>query len=206
MRLPRVGHDWATSLSLSLCQHGLGKVQSVFSSCPLPVRHHRHTEGSKGTVCPSGCCCRKHHTFTTPSSQQKLGRWSLNVLTFPNTLKWNLNFSALSISHSRHWWHGIVFFTSRSLLDNTVSTCRTHLNIPPSLTQGWRNQSGSNEQGLLSSCRALASRGSFSCCGAQALGMRASAVVTHRLSCLTTCRITPNQGSDPCPLHWQADT
>ena len=57
-----------------------------------------------------------------------------------------------------------------------------------------------------------------SCCGAWALGMRASVVVAcglqstgsvvvvHGLSCFTACGIFPDQGSNPCPLHWQADS
>lgn len=55
--------------------------------------------------------------------------------------------------------------------------------------------------------------GGFSCCRAQALGHRVSgvacsgsAVAAHRLSCLTACGIFLNQGSNSCPLHWQADS
>ena len=32
------------------------------------------------------------------------------------------------------------------------------------------------------------------------------AVVTHRPSRSTACGILPDQGSNPCPLHWQADS
>ena len=85
-----------------------------------------------------------------------------------------------------------------------------------------------SEWGLLSSCGVQASHCSgFSCCGAQALrhansvvgahrlhstgsvvvawGLWAegSVVVARRLSCLTTCGIFPDQGSNLCPLHWQ---
>ena len=35
-------------------------------------------------------------------------------------------------------------------------------------------------------------------------GVRASVVVTPGLSCSAACRIFPNQGSNLCPLHWQA--
>ena len=36
---------------------------------------------------------------------------------------------------------------------------------------------------------------------------RASSVVTaHGLSCSAACGIFPDQGSNPCPLHWQADS
>ena len=60
--------------------------------------------------------------------------------------------------------------------------------------------------------------GGFSCCRARALGARASAVVArglqstgsvvvaHGLNCFTACGIFPNQGSNPCPLHWQEDS
>ena len=58
----------------------------------------------------------------------------------------------------------------------------------------------------------------FSCRGARALGPQASVVVArrlqstgsvvvaHGLSCSAACGIFPDQGSNPCPLHWQADS
>ena len=33
-----------------------------------------------------------------------------------------------------------------------------------------------------------------------------SVVVAHGLSCSPACGIFPDQGSNPCPLHWQADS
>ena len=33
-----------------------------------------------------------------------------------------------------------------------------------------------------------------------------SVVVAHGPSCSTACRIFPDQGSNLCPLHWQADS
>ena len=33
-----------------------------------------------------------------------------------------------------------------------------------------------------------------------------SAVVTHGPSCSAACGIFPDQGSNPCPLHWEADS
>ena len=33
-----------------------------------------------------------------------------------------------------------------------------------------------------------------------------SAVVAHGLSCSVACGILPDQGSNPCPLHWQAES
>ena len=68
-------------------------------------------------------------------------------------------------------------------------------------------------------CGAQASHCSgFSCCGAWALGARASVIVAlefqsvgsvivvHGLSCSAACGIFMDQSSNPCPLHWQADT
>ena len=34
----------------------------------------------------------------------------------------------------------------------------------------------------------------------------ASVVEAHGLSCFAACGIFPDQGSNPCPLHWQADS
>ena len=33
-----------------------------------------------------------------------------------------------------------------------------------------------------------------------------SVVVVHGPSCFVACGILPDQGSNPCPLHWQADS
>ena len=33
-----------------------------------------------------------------------------------------------------------------------------------------------------------------------------SAIVAHGLSCSAACGIFPDQGSNPCPPHWQADS
>ena len=50
----------------------------------------------------------------------------------------------------------------------------------------------------LSSCDAQASHCSgFSCCDAQALGVPASAVVAHRLSCSVACGNLPGPGTEP---------
>ena len=67
--------------------------------------------------------------------------------------------------------------------------------------------SSCSEWGLLLGCGVRASHCSgFSCCGARALGVRASVVVSYRLSCSAACGIFPDQGLNPCPLHWQADS
>ena len=46
----------------------------------------------------------------------------------------------------------------------------------------------------------------FSCCRAQALGSWASVVAEHRVSCPVSCGIFPDQGSNMCPLNWQANS
>ena len=67
--------------------------------------------------------------------------------------------------------------------------------------------SGCSEWGLLFSCGVQASHcGGFSCCRAHALDTWASVVVAQALSCSSACGIFPDQGSNPCPLHWQADS
>ena len=48
--------------------------------------------------------------------------------------------------------------------------------------------------------------GGFSCWGAWALGSRDSVVVAHGLSWSEACGIVPDQASNLCPLHWQADS
>ena len=41
---------------------------------------------------------------------------------------------------------------------------------------------------------------------ARGLYSTGSIVVAHRLSCSAACGIFLDQGSNPCPLHWQADS
>ena len=38
------------------------------------------------------------------------------------------------------------------------------------------------------------------------LQTRSSVAVAHGPSCSMACGILPDQGSNPCPLHWQADS
>ena len=67
--------------------------------------------------------------------------------------------------------------------------------------------SSCGEQGLLSSCCAWASHcGGFSCCGAWAPGGVGSVFVACGFSCSVACGIFLDQGSNPCPLRWQADS
>ena len=60
---------------------------------------------------------------------------------------------------------------------------------------------GAVSRATLRHCAQAPHYGGLSCRGA-----RASVVVAHRLSCSAACRIFPDQGSNPCPLHRQADS
>ena len=63
-----------------------------------------------------------------------------------------------------------------------------------------------SERGSLH-CGAQASHsGGFSCCGAQAWSSLAAVIVVHGLNYSVACGISLNQGSDPYPLHRQANS
>ena len=69
-------------------------------------------------------------------------------------------------------------------------------------------------------CTQASHRSGFSCCGAQpsvvathgftscrsGFQSTGSVVVVHGFSCSVACGVFPDQGSNPCPLHWQVDT
>ena len=83
------------------------------------------------------------------------------------------------------------------------------LNSPTDLGLCWAHglSPAVGHKGLLSSCSVRASHyGGFSYCGTQTLGAQASVVVAHGLSCPVACRISLGQGSNPRPLHSQADS
>ena len=46
----------------------------------------------------------------------------------------------------------------------------------------------------------------MACPVGKGLGHVASVVVEHRLSCPAACAVFPEQESNPCLLHWQADS
>ena len=54
------------------------------------------------------------------------------------------------------------------------------------------------------SLRALGARASGVV--ARRLWSAGSVIVAHGLSCSAACGIFADQGSNPCPLHWQADS
>ena len=58
---------------------------------------------------------------------------------------------------------------------------------------------------LLSSCSARTYCQDFACWRAQVLGCVGFRAVAYGLSCIVQYGIFPDQGSNPCPLHWQAD-
>ena len=65
--------------------------------------------------------------------------------------------------------------------------------------------SGFREQGRLfiAVCRLC---GRSSCCRARAVGHVGSVVAVHGLCCSTACGIFPDQGLNPCTLHYKADS
>ena len=63
------------------------------------------------------------------------------------------------------------------------------------------------KQGLLSRYSVWASHcGGVSCCRAWVPCAWASVVVVPRLDCPKACGLFLDQGSNPCPLHWQVDS
>ena len=70
--------------------------------------------------------------------------------------------------------------------------------------------------GAFSSCGKRGGHSSSCCVGLslsrplllRSIGSRraGSVVVAHGPSCSAACGILPDQGSNPCPLHWQADS
>ena len=67
--------------------------------------------------------------------------------------------------------------------------------------------SSCRERGSLPSCGAGASHCSgFSCQGAWALQPVGFSSYGTRFSCSIACRVILDQGSNLCPLHWQADS
>ena len=58
-----------------------------------------------------------------------------------------------------------------------------------------------------SSLQCLASPcGGCSCCRARGSRLADFSSCGYRLSCSVACGILPDQGSNPCPLNWQADS
>ena len=60
-------------------------------------------------------------------------------------------------------------------------------------------------RGLLIAVASLVEHG-LQARGLQQMWCAGSVVWAHGLSCSAACGIFPDQGSNPCPLHWQADS
>ena len=136
-----------------------------------------------------------------PRKSQPLSHYNPSLLTPSPTLSPDNHWSAFS--HYRlacitlnfflpvyFWLHCVLF----------VAACRLSLVV----TSGAAVRRGVRA----SHC------GGFSCCRAEALSAETSVAVAcglshccaHGLSCPAACGIFPDQGSNPCPLHWQVDS
>ena len=108
------------------------------------------------------------------------------------------------------WSSCSMFFQACLHIGNPLSFIKKriyHFLVALGLRCCTRAFSSCREEGLLSGCGAGASHcGGFSCCDARALGAWASVVVAHSLSCPMACGIFPDQGSNPYPLHYKADS
>ena len=66
--------------------------------------------------------------------------------------------------------------------------------------------SSCGERGLLIAVASLVVKHRLQVHGLQQLWHVGSVVVAHGLICSAACGIFLDQGSNPCPLHWQADS
>ena len=80
---------------------------------------------------------------------------------------------------------GLLFVAVRRLLIVVASLVTQHGLQVCGLQQLWHVGSGVVARGLQSA---------------------GSVVVVHRLSCSAACGIFPDQGTNPCPLHWQVNS
>ena len=62
------------------------------------------------------------------------------------------------------------------------------------------------ERGPWSAQASAVAAGGLRSCGSQAMRHRLFIVLEHGLSCSATRGIIPDQGSNPCLLHWQVDS
>ena len=106
-----------------------------------------------------------------------------------------------------HWWsREILFFFFLKVILNLFIylfiyfwLCWVFVSVRGlSLVVASRGHSSSRCTGL-SLSRPLLLRSTGSRC-------TGSVVVAHGPSCSVACGIFPDQGSNPCPLHWQADS
>ena len=138
--------------------------------------------------------CRGLHCFThlMPLGLNTLGRakgkrWTECVFFF---FFFNLFLAVLGLrcctqAFSSCGEQGLLFVAVRGLLIAVASLVVEHGLQAHGLQQLWHTGSVVVAHGLQST---------------------GSVVVAHELSCFVACGIFPDQGLNPCPLHWQADS
>ena len=142
-------------------------------------------------VCRLWCLLRRcslGHAHSYPNSRPHLG-----MTVIIAGLSWTISFSSFTIkffylTFSFFWLHW-VFVAAHRLSLVAVSLDYSNLQCTAfSLQRLLVLQS--------TGCRHT----DFSSCD------MGSEVVAHGLSCSTVCKVLPDQGLNPCPLHWQADS
>ena len=93
-----------------------------------------------------------------------------------------------------YFWLHWVFVAARGL--SLVAVSRGHSSS---------RCTGSSLRWLLL-LQGMGSRCASSVVVAHVLWSTGSVVVVHGLICSTACGVFPDQGSNPCPLHWQVDS
>ena len=132
---------------------------------------------------------------------------------------------SMDISLSKHWemvknreaWHAAVHEVPKSqtrLSDSTTATCNTKIFTFCSYSHTSVHMPFLFKN-LIYSFIFVCAGSSLRCAGSlqwlhllqgMALGVWASVVVMHGFSCSVACGIFPDQGLNPCTLHWQADS
>ena len=112
----------------------------------------------------------------------------------------------------RHFWNRITLFFFNNCVYLLLAVWGPCCCLGFSLVAA----SGAPHCSGFSCCRACASRahrpqqlghmGSVVAAVVPGLQSTSSTVVAHGLSCSETCGVFPDQGSNPCLLHWQAET
>ena len=146
---------------------------------------------------PGSAPCYSQYTREEINIPQR--EFSPFCVTFPSAL-WSLfsPFRAFSFPVS-HPLPPFFFFFFLIYLFNYFWLCWVFISVRGlPLVAASGGQSSSRCVGL-SPSRPLLLRSTGSRCAG-------SVVVAHRPSCCAACGIFPDQDSNPCPLHWQADS
>ena len=158
-----------------------------FNEYLLPFPQHQPSLGSKGTI---------SSLFPVWSKGGKVGR---DVICLWVTSLPFFEFCIVPQGLLGPWGKVEIAFFFKTLMNWFLAALGLHCCV-------WAFSS-CGEWGLLISCGTQA----FHCCGlscfrVRALGRKGSVVVAHRLSCCVACGFFLDQGSNPCPLCWQADS